>query len=922
MRHIHRVCVLLATIVWSTAIHAEDSPPVSYDIPAGSLDRALLSWASQSRIQISYAPAQVSGLRTAGLRKRLRPVQALAELLQGSAVTALQISAGLYTLSPAPRRTPSAAPSRPDASFKPTAPAELAPVQVTGSRIPQFSAIAATPISVIDREQIESSGYDSLFDLLRTQPGMTGHAPISVAFDNGNSYIPGGAASATSLYALGPRSTLFLVEGRRIASYGLVSPSYGALTDLESIPLSMVERLEILRGGASAIYGADAMAGVVNILLRKDTKGGEATMRYGISEHGDALQRRLSVSQGFRLHQGNLLVSADRLERDALAGDARSWHSDDLSRFGLPDQRPPHGRYDQQNNLTYWPNCPPQAQGPDGSCRVDNSRYRDLSPEMDSTSGRVYLEQPLGQALVAYADLRLNRMQQRITTGPTSWQTTDTSNRTHFYSAFDVGPTINQVTNDQSNLALGVDHHGQVWKGRLEYVRNRNLTSNSIDGAISQSAFNTAVDEGRYVLGGWNAPDTLRQLSPTVVNTGRMLEDGVSATVDGTMFSLPGGDAALAAGVSARRQQLVSRPDPLQVDADLILGLPASARTLRQRTTSAYGELSLPLWPRLSTNAAARLDHTSPYGSYLSPSAGVKWQIAPRLTLRGSYGTGYRTPSVYELRSPLQSTLQGLTAPPGYFESCDTVHPCLISAFPEENPHLRPETSTSRTLGLVLNPMENLGITLDRFRIVRHDEIQMNQPLQWPGDNLQDFLFSQSGDVIGFRQYYANLARGEVSGWDASLRYFRPTQSWGSFDLSLSATRLLETRYLYVRGQHVVDTTGYDLPRTTLNAMLSWKMQDWTTRLNFYGNSGAYAYPPGQRCPETQLRQSRCNDPGQRLLGLDLAWSGVPGWQVALNIGNLTDHQPRSYRYNGGGYRAGLDDPYGRYYRISVTYGF
>src|SRR5690606_27176522 len=110
----------------------------------------------------------------------------------------------------------------------------------------------------ISSDQIESAGHGTLYDLLRIQPGIFGHHPIAVSREGGASMQPMVSPSAASLYSLGPRATLFLVDGKRVASYGLVPSDLGAVSDLTAIPLSFIDRIEILRGSASAVYGADA----------------------------------------------------------------------------------------------------------------------------------------------------------------------------------------------------------------------------------------------------------------------------------------------------------------------------------------------------------------------------------------------------------------------------------------------------------------------------------------------------------------------------------------------------------------------------------------------------------------------------------------------------------------------------------------
>ena len=109
---------------------------------------------------------------------------------------------------------------------------ELAPIHVTGSRLPRTSVQTTLPVTIIDRDDILRSGYGSLFDLLRHLPGMNGHPAMSTSRSGDSQYLPVGAATTTSLDGMGPRATLFLVNGRRLPRYPMVSLEQGGLTDL------------------------------------------------------------------------------------------------------------------------------------------------------------------------------------------------------------------------------------------------------------------------------------------------------------------------------------------------------------------------------------------------------------------------------------------------------------------------------------------------------------------------------------------------------------------------------------------------------------------------------------------------------------------------------------------------------------------
>ena len=171
-------------------------------------------------------------------------------------------------------------------------PQKVEKVEITGSNIKRTDVETVAPIDIITREQIERSGQPTIAEVLRNVPANTGNS-YSESFSN--SFAPG--ASGIALRGLGQKATLVLINGRRTAGYGFAQNLQDTFVDLNSIPSSAVERIEILKDGASAIYGSDALAGVVNVILRKDYKGLEFSAGGGVAAgNGDY---RFSATGGF-----------------------------------------------------------------------------------------------------------------------------------------------------------------------------------------------------------------------------------------------------------------------------------------------------------------------------------------------------------------------------------------------------------------------------------------------------------------------------------------------------------------------------------------------------------------------------------------------------------------------------------------------
>ena len=290
-------------------------------------------------------------------------------------------------------------------------------ITVTGSNIPRTNTETPSPVQVVTRQEIDRTGKTTLAEYLQT---ITADGAGSIPKTFGNGFAGGGAG--ISLRGLGAGSTLVLLNGRRMATYGLADDGQKVFTDLSTIPLDAVERVEVLKDGASAIYGSDAIAGVVNIILRSDFQGAILRASYGLSgdSDGDAKKATLTAGTGDLATDGwNAFFSLDVGKTDAIkisdrknrkwigTGDIRRWGYDAAdAQFlggaylsgGTAGGVGPNGsvfddrNVDEENpaflvalpgcaNLTTIPgqtDATAQAQG----CLWDPSQqYRDLTPE-------------------------------------------------------------------------------------------------------------------------------------------------------------------------------------------------------------------------------------------------------------------------------------------------------------------------------------------------------------------------------------------------------------------------------------------------------------------------------------------------------------------------------------------------------------
>lgn len=356
------VCLLLTTA--ALAAQPEQKSPVTYDldIPAERLNDALQALALALNRKLLYSSELTEGKDSAALRGKFTADEALKRLLSGSKLTYEITSDGLLLIRAAVAIAPvtskatdsgeaslaSAAragddddPPQPSGASTTQAAADekarnLEEVVVTGSHIRGVHN-DSTPMMTFDREYIDRSGYSNMMQLVESLPvdfsggasGSSETAAFGNAANQGQNLTRG---TGFNLHGLGSVATLTLINGRRIAPSG-----QGQFVDVSNIPLAAVERVEILTDGASAIYGADAVAGVVNIILRKNFDGAETSASYGQATRGGTSEERLSQTYGTHWASGDALVIGDLHVRDPLDGRNRDYIA---QAGGAPPQGP------------------------------------------------------------------------------------------------------------------------------------------------------------------------------------------------------------------------------------------------------------------------------------------------------------------------------------------------------------------------------------------------------------------------------------------------------------------------------------------------------------------------------------------------------------------------------------------------------
>lgn len=294
-RSINRLLLSLACSVALAAQAQAVSGPIN--VPAGDLSSALNTLARQSGTQLVYHADQLRGMQTPGVQGATSTSQALETLLQGSGFAATRDpDSGALLIAQADADETEAAPAQQFPPADDTPVTQMKTLQVTGSRIPRAQIEGPAPVSVITAAEIQANGFTSIPDVLRSMT-QNGGETQSQQSSSGADFSPG--AQQVDLRGLGPNHTLVLVNGRRIADFPMPFKGRSNFTDISNIPVGMIDRIEVLTGSASAIYGSDAISGVVNFILKKHVDGAILDVRAGTTTEGGGESFEASLVSGF-----------------------------------------------------------------------------------------------------------------------------------------------------------------------------------------------------------------------------------------------------------------------------------------------------------------------------------------------------------------------------------------------------------------------------------------------------------------------------------------------------------------------------------------------------------------------------------------------------------------------------------------------
>jgi len=601
--------------------------------------------------------------------------------------------------------------------------AQVQKVYVTGSNIKRADKEDSSPITVMTAKEITATGANTVAELLHNIPAFGTGTANDIRDDNGFSK----GASTASLRNLGTSSTLVLLNGRRIAASAYADPNQGKSTiyDLNSIPVSAIARVEVFKDGASAVYGSDAIAGVINFITKDDYQGGEITASTSANDDGEFNRNNINGSFGFgdlETNRFNALLSFDVSQRGRTGiKDVKDIEQDQYSaiNYRLNDyssyvsgnpfifrQSAPGagfsttaaaGRY--ISNTTAGCNGKVITGGPEHGigitnssmltgrsfCSFDTNEYQEAQSKGTDVNLLSRITVKLGENVTSFTEVGFSRVEREYTGAPrTIASTTPTTVfrvnglPTSYQLLLPSGHPDNPYAGYSAAAAfrfVGTDASSETVNKTYRFLTGLKGTTGAFDwetGFLYNRAERDDLMHGmlyfpvvnRIVTEGRTIAATIADPNTVrdVDNTGFSQVMQLDAKASTTVGKLPGGDVGVAFGAEIRQEKLGLTSDP-ELASGNIIGLSNSVLGGQRTVKSGFVELRTPFTKSFEMDFAGRYDKYPTAKSFV-PKVGAKWEANDKLTFRGSFAKGFRAPALSQV-SPggVQSFNNGFADP-------------------------------------------------------------------------------------------------------------------------------------------------------------------------------------------------------------------------------------------------------------------
>jgi iron complex outermembrane receptor protein len=843
---------------------------------------------------------------------------------------------------------------------------QLEKVQVTGSLLKSSDKVGFNQVQVVTAKDITDSGATTVANFLRDVSANSGS---SFAENNNNSFAPGGAGIA--LRGLSEKYTLVLVDGQRVAPYGLAVNGTDNFFDLNTIPVNMVDRIEIVKTGAVSQYGSDAIAGVVNIITKKNfqgvqldgslgggtNNGGNGTTTLGVTAgFGDLNADRFNVTVGASFYKSNAITTADR-----------SFESSQ-NYLGQPGGQILSGISAwSPNNASFAPlgNCPyggkvvsasalgPGNQLPGSVCANNTASQYDIQPDEQRGSAKIHATFKIDDTTQAWVDLWGSDNTTTLAQGPRALTPNGVTvinpaggvytippvvSGSNQYNPYGVDTPLSYVFNNNpwtiktqatfTDASAGVKgsqdlgHTLGTWDWTASVSHSQSVVENDVSNLFNIPALNTLLGpNGQFNFANPSAtPNGLAGLFTNGDYQAISKMDTVDlTTTNSSLFTLPAGDVGLGFGAHFDHES-----EYIGDIGSVLLGdtAPATLQTVQgQRNVAAvYYQLDVPIINGVTFSQSSRYDHYSDFGGAFSPRFALRWQPVSMLTTYASYSRGFRAPTLIE--DTQQEGLSGVPFQNDPYNKISTTGG-FATAITQGNPNLQPERTKNLNVGFELSPDRYTDFGLDWYKVIIDNLITTGNAQPLIDANNPAVVVRNPNSTINYINLpYANSGSLSTDGLEATFRRALPT-SLGTFTLSGDWAYILSFK------DNGTEYAGSDLsyglpfgsstPRWKGNTTLAWAYRKFNTTLTW-----EYTGPMREQLsayqPQGVASFSQFN--------LMTTYSGIKHWTIYGGIDNIANKVPPYNAYlmgalgSGAAYDPSQYSDIGRFIQVGATYRF
>lgn len=837
---------------------------------------------------------------------------------------------------------------------------QLKEVVVTGTLI-RGAGPTGSQLIAIGAPDIIASGVTTTSELLETVPEMStfGATPQGPQVTSATS-----GATPPSLHSLPPDATLTLIDGHRIVG----DQPLATYPDPSSIPPGAIDHVEVVADGASAIYGSDAVAGVINIILKKNYNGAETDVTYG----GASGYNTVNAEQvlGKTWDGGSAMATINYQANSDLPASARSFDIDNLVPYGgknyLTSSCAPANvevgtaQYSSPNLL------------PGGYALCNTGANADIINQNRRYSLVSTVRQEIGSNVLLSLDMKYSDDSEKQAIAANSVSGTITDANPYFVAPAGTNATSENILYNTGQLGAQQDPYtdksGMVdagasidltstWTLNTDFdygwststAVDDGYSSTLLDAALASTSPATALDPFGTQTNTAVAAAILNW--PTTFDATQKLYQ-LNATANGSLFALPGGDVKLAVGADWRKESYAGSNDTGLYG---VSGYSAANVSTSRNIDSGYGEIfvpivgknnAVPMVQTFNVSVAGRYDHYSDFGSTTNPKYGFTWSPVGGVSLRGSYGHSFHAPQLSDLDAvdtrAILAQNTGLV-PPG----SPNLNGIILAG---GNPNLKPETATTKSIGVDYVPtfLPTFEASLTYFSIhyqnqintpplneqvfinpiLEADYVILNPTAAQLASSLAGIRETWSGplptinEILDFRRY--NIAATKVGGWDFNFKYSQQLPL-GTLKFSLGGEDLTQYETQQAPGSAYVDnlTSGQSYINLVavvpfhLRGTVGWQMGSFNSQiaLNYVGTyKFGYVNSAGTAAVQDVNAFPTVDVFGSYQLPDSFLGGGV---DVALNVYNVLDENP-PLLLEAGGFSAETANPIGRMFQVTL----